>query len=228
MCLHEETIDDWRTGESVCLNCGVVLSKVVSNSRNTTSLPLFPASSSSSSSSSYQLLADVCANNHVSNCVLHTADDWLCEQKRKKAKIGTCENVWCAAALHKAFFIHDCSRTMQEVANMFCTTKSAIWNLKKSIRGEAIVETRASHLLPRMCANFPEIKRTEVIEMERKAEAVQEKLMNCNNPVAIAACILYMELKSSPHMKCTMKEISEISSVSISCIKRVCTKIKNM
>ncbi|CAM6054245.1 unnamed protein product [Sphagnum tenellum] len=220
---HRDVIDE-REGTRVCTLCGLVLdSTIFLDTTTPTSYPAEPSHYESGNSKFAEYIRDVCSNNHIPRVV---ADDAI-QQFRRQAHPGMSKSESMAAyAIYDTLIRHKTPRALSEI--QFCTDVSAkkLWKLEA--REECrIVLTKPSDFMPRIEVPLG-LTHKESRAICQEADALQNSIHAA--PQSLLATVVYLRMRRSSTRQCTrtLKDISEMCRVSVSCIKRTRTKIEQL
>jgi len=183
-CCREYIINDERTGDEICYECGRA---------NRSLLSPFHYSEENELSEHIVVkeLRDICANGNISEYLTQEAVNLL-----KKEKIKT--RIIAAQTLHKVFQNHHVPRTYKELSNLFYISPSQIGKYT------CVSETKPSHLAERVLADLNITRLSLVEKIAATADELFEGELNSVSPQSALAVSIALHHENLP-----MKQVAK-------------------
>ena len=219
-CLHTQPLCDNREGMLVCLDCGFVIEEGGTGSES------YEFSTTQEITSRYEeFIFDICANNHVSDsvrdCTVEFFRKTLLARKNKHNL-----NSLCAYALFHCLAKNQVYRSIFEIEQMTGVSSRKIWKLARN--WPPISSVKPSYFLYLIEGRTEAVKRRDLIKLGHLDDFHFAKLFGSSySPKGVLGGILYYDVNFKKRKKITFNCLSQLLTVSVSCLKRIFSKLKN-
>lgn len=227
-CLHNQTVDDEREGNSICISCGLVLQPIfLETSWETEKRQSMHFDQDLKGRSREFFFRDLGANAHICESITHDAGLYYDKIKNnlKDHKPKFNDNVLAAYALYETLSKHKVSRSVQEIEYLTGSKPGKMFAVESALN---LTETLNCplHFVSRFCSMLQLSFIDETIIRNIVKNATKLKLSNMRSQCTVAVIIqLFCKEK---RYKITLKKICEICGVSPTNIHTLIRKMDKM
>lgn len=224
-CPHQQTVDDEREGNSICITCGLVLQPIfLGNSWEQGKKHLPECESVSKTMNRHAFLRDVGANAHICESIINETISYYekIRDRLKNRKPRFNDNVLVAYALYETLSRNQVPRSVQEVEYLTDSKPGKMFAVESALN---LVDTLNCPLdfISRFCSLLDLKYADETMIRNIVKNASQLRLSNVRSQCTVAVIIqLYCKEKK---YKITLKKICEICGVSPTNIHNIIRKM---
>ena len=134
MCQHNKTVDDWRTGDEVCLSCGVVVGNIMLDSNMHTERAVIYLNHDEDIVHLKKLCDKIPCTDICTEHIIAT-------YKKFKRKSQLQKDYLYAASIYSTLNKENCSKSIEYVCNLCSVKTKKFWKLIKNLDIEYTVKT---------------------------------------------------------------------------------------
>ena len=228
-CIHDNTIDDHRTADTICLSCGVIIDERLSFHLPYQEKDSFVSEELYTEDKYHQYLQDFCFNAGLPlNLALDAYN--LYKKNHKELKLTRITNN-TKSLLFSAMFVtlHNKGSSFS-LSEMLPHCEADFKTLSRLTRVyfdkhlEEETYPSASDLIGRLCANL-QINRKESMNIQRSVNRFEKLVSVGLNPSTISTAFVY-HYACKKKMKLTLNEVCEMAGTSSISVKRFLRRYK--
>lgn len=207
-CIHKSTVEDYREGTVVCIDCGLVVDdKLMSVGPIVKSKMLESEKMREDQLSNY--LADIVANNMIPTYIIPVTINYFKCVKNKLNNGGKRfpDKIIIAYALYESLHSEGIPRTAQEIAYFSNCPASKLWDIESILNLNQSLGNPVNYI-ERYCTLLG-LKYSDTKLVKSRVE----KMNQVARPQCLAALALYLYCKEN-QLKISLKTICDVCAVS--------------
>jgi transcription initiation factor TFIIIB Brf1 subunit/transcription initiation factor TFIIB len=219
MCEHKETVDDYSTGDCVCIICGLVIDQCYSDVSCGENI----RTSAEAIWRTYFL--EICANLNLSESV--ATDCFYLFQRYSKSLVYKRfrKRDLAAYSLYRTVLNNGVGKTVEEVCLFAGVPTQSVWKIEKEIQLTANEEKPENHV-DKFCY-FLDLTRRDGAKIRKvlTSNEVLDSVEGCRpQNIAVAVIIIFCE---TCKIDKTVNFICQTCGVSVSSVRQIVKKLRN-